>query len=412
LDLVDHCRSLFAGLRREGLGGPFHLPSADGTPRISAWWSAHHSLALRHLDLGLALAELRTLYGACQGRDGLVASDRQLAGREAMEHSGPPGGLRSEDGRSPLIDPPVAAYAAARLVLDGHLEARDVLECATRQLDAIWSERLPPDTGLPVILHPAEAGAWASPLFDSVIDVESPGAWRDEAMNLARSAAACRFDPERALRAGHAFVVEDPGFCGWFLIALEEVRSAWGSLGVPTDLQKLSIRSEMIAEAMAERLWCDAHEIWVGFNRQRQEPLEVVTAAGIVPAAARSLGAQQAARAAVERYLHPGSSPLWGERAVSFNPLAGERQTDTQTMPWRGNCAPAVTQYWAYLALSRAGRSGEARAVRERFERVIEQSGFSEFYDPDSGEALESEAGTGATAATLILEMGVGEDPK
>jgi hypothetical protein len=410
LDLVDRCRSLFAGLRREAFGGVFHLPSSDAAQRISAWWSAHHALVLRHLDPELALTELRTLYAACQDRNGFVAHDRLLPGAEAPQHPDPLASLRSGDGRSPLIDPPLAAYAAARLVLDGQTEARDVLECATRQLDAIWSERLPPDTGLPVILHPVEAGSPTSPLFDTVIDAASAAAWREESMNLARSAVACRFDPEHALRAGHAFVVEDPAFCGWFLIALEEVRSAWESLGDPTALQKLSIRSEMIAEAIAERLWWEAGEIYAGFNRQRQQPLEVVTAAGIVPAAARSLGREQMAKTALERHMRGAASELWGERALSFNPLRTDHQADAESLPWRGNCAPAVTQYWAHLALSRAGRLADARAVRERLEDLIEQSGFCEFYDPVNGEAFETDEESAATAAALVLEMSADQD--
>jgi hypothetical protein len=385
----------------------FHLPSADAAPRISAWWSAHHALALRHLDPPLALAELRSVYAACQDRDGFLAHDRVLPDAGATQHTDYLASLRAEDGRSPLIDPPVAAYAVARLVLDGQTGARDLLECATSQLDAIWSERLPPDTGLPVILHPIEAGAATSPLFDAVIDAASGADWREEAMSLARSAVACRFDPEHALRAGHAFVVEDPAFCGWFLIALDEVRAAWEFLGDSAPLQKLSIRSEMIAEAIAERLWWEPEQIYTGFNRQRQQPLEVPTAAGIVPAAARSLGSDPTARAAVERHLRPGASALWGPRALSFNPLARDRQPDAESLPWRGNCAPAVAQYWAHLALLRAGRPADARGVGERLERLIEQSGFREFYDPVSGEAFETEESGAATAATLVLEMGV-----
>lgn len=385
----------------------FHLPSPDAASRISAWWSAHHALALRHLDPQLALAELRSVYGACQDRNGFVARDRVLPEAEATGHPDPLASLRSEDGRSPLIDPPLAAYAAARLVLDGQTGARDLLESATRQLDAIWSERLPPDTGLPVILHPIEAGAATSPLFDTVIDAESGAGWREEAMSLARSAAACRFDPEHALRAGHAFVVEDPAFCGWFLIALDEVRAAWESLGDSAPLQKLTIRSEMIAEAIVERLWWEPEQIYTGFNRQRQQPLEVATATGIVPAAARSLASDPTARAAVERNLRPGPSALWGARALSFNPLTTDRQVDAEPLPWRGNCAPAVAQYWAHLALVRAGRPADARVVGERLERLIEQSGFCEFYDPVSGEPFETGESCAATAATLVLEMGV-----
>jgi hypothetical protein len=98
-----------------------------------------------------------------------------------------------------------------------------------------------------------------------------------------------RLDPERALRAGHPFVVEDPVFCGWLLLALEECALAWEKLADTTVCRKLRIRSGMIAEGIASRLFWEEQEIYVGWNRGRQSALRAVTAGGLVPAASRAL---------------------------------------------------------------------------------------------------------------------------
>ena len=75
-------------------------------------------------------------------------------------------------------------------------------ERSAEHLDAIWGERLPPDTPLPVILHPLESGAFGSPLFAEVIEATDAADWADETNTLVRSAVACTMDPDRALRAG------------------------------------------------------------------------------------------------------------------------------------------------------------------------------------------------------------------
>lgn len=397
MDLATRCRELFQSLEREGFGGRFHAArSADGEPStaaLSAWSSAHHALVLRHLDGALALDELRTLYAACQTESGLVMLERPLAGE------------RAEDAL--LVAPPIAAYAVARLARAG-ADVGDLLERATRQLDAIWGERLPPDTNLPVILHPAESATPDSPLFDAVVESDSPSERAAELANLARSAAACRFDPDRALRAGHAFVVEDPVFCGWLMLALEETRLAWEERRESAAARKLAIRSSMIAEAISERLWWEAEEVFAAYNRQREEPMTAITAGGLVPAASRALLEEDKARRAVERHLAPGGSTLWGARAISFNPIVRDRPTDVEFSAWRGNTASGATQFWAHLALVRSGRPSDARVARVQLEELIDQHGFFSAYDALSGKPR----GTESTDPALVLEMASSEDER
>ena len=123
MDLADQCRDLFASLRCEAFGGRFHLPYAGAPPVLCAWSSAHHALVLRALDPKLAAEELQTLYEACQGESGLVR------GRRAVDGDDPE--------TAALIVPPVAAYAAALIVLGGEDGSRELLERATRELDAV-----------------------------------------------------------------------------------------------------------------------------------------------------------------------------------------------------------------------------------------------------------------------------------
>jgi hypothetical protein len=407
MDLDASCRRLFEGHRREALGGVFHVPSPADAHALCSWASAHHALALRHLEPELARAELATLYRANRLESGLVSRERLIDGAAASESLG---AVIGEHGCSQLIQPPLAAFAAARIATQIGGDARDLLACATDELDAIWSERLPPDTSLPVILHPLESATCGTPLHDVLIDTDELEEWLDDLASIGRSAAACQFDPTRALRAGHPFVVEDPVFCGWFLIALEEVATAWGRLGDAQHENKLKIRAEMIAEAIGDRLWWEEELIYVGYDRGREEALRAVTAGGLVPSASRRLLEEGTAKRAIDRHLRPSASVLWAARGISFNPVTADpRLGPAGRIPWRGNLARAETHFWAHLALVRAQRLPDARVARAQLEECIEQQGFREAYDPLTGEGLGDGAEGGLTRPAIALEMRAGE---
>ncbi len=403
MDLAASCRRLFESHRRENFGGLFHVSSPEVANVLSSWASAHHALALRHIEPELARRELETLYRANRLESGLVSRERLLDGATPSPSLA---AVVGEHGCSRLIEPPLAAFAAVRVATQIGDGASELLTCATDELDAIWSERLPPDTSLPVILHPLESATCGTPLYDPLVDADELEEWLDDLASIGRSAAACEFDPARALRAGHPFVVEDPVFCGWFLVALEEVAAAWGQLGDSRHENKLKIRAQMIADAIGERLWCEEELIYVGYDRRREEALRAVTAGGIVPAASRKLLEEGTAKRAIDRHLRASASPLWAARGISFNPVTPDhRVAPSYEIPWRGNVALPETHYWAHLALSRAQRVPDARVARTQLEECIEQHGFREAYDPVAGEGLGAGAEEGLTRAAIVLEM-------
>jgi hypothetical protein len=388
-------------LAREASGLAFHVAEAGAPSVLSAWESAHLALALRHVDPAGAAAELRALYKACQRDDGLVAGARAFDARARAAQQAALGPLFGEDERSILIAPPIAAYAAARLASANGAATRDLLANATRELDAIWGHRLPPDTSLPVILHPLESGCPRSALFDDLVEQDSDDAWLDESATLLRSASACQLDPERALRAGHAFVIEDPAFCGWLLLALEACSQAWEKLGDTQACLKLRIRSEMIAEGVASRLWWEEQEIYVAWNRGRQSALRAVTAGGLVPAAARSLLEEGTPKRAVDRHLRPGASPLWVAQGLSHRPI--KRDERAPAANGAAEVSP-LAMYWAHLVLTRADRGPDARVARTQLEELALARGFRAQY----AAALEDPAADGSDVSfwpALALEM-------
>ena len=404
MEFEARCRELLPRLEREAHGRRFHVATVDGPAVLSSWTSAHLALALRNLDPVAAIAELRSLYAGCQRDNGLLASERVAGDRERASRTAEVGPIFGEDERSLLISPPVAAFAAARMAFADAAGCRDLLECATRELDAIWGERLPPDTPLPVILHPLESGVPRSALFLPLIDSEDEDEWRDDSATLFRSAAACRLDPERALRAGHPFVIEDPVFCGWLLLALEECSRAWEMLGDTTVCLKLRIRSNMIADGIASRLWWEEQEIYTGWNRSRQSALRAVTAGGLVPAATRTLIEEGTSKRVVERHLRPASSALWNSCGVFLAPPLRAERDELDSRAERPDASSPLAHFWAHLVLSRADRSADARVARAQLEELALTRGFQDSYEvrPDEPDSV---VGDSSAWPMLALEM-------
>ena len=409
-ELVERCRQMFEAHRRFGFGGSFHVPDVTAYPELFAWDSGYHALALRHLDLDLAIEELRTLYRANQSDDGLLAHQRPLPDDpqrvEAVTRDFGP--LYRDSGASWLIDPPVAAFAAASLARVS-VGAADLLERATWHLDAISGRRILSDAVLPVILHPFESGTEGSPLTDPLLDMSSPLTYVADLRTLMESAAACGFDPQAALEAGHGFVVEDPVMCGWYLLALEETAAAWASRGDPREAARLAGRADATARGLRDRLWWDAADIVAGYDVQAGRPLQAVTASGLIAAASRTLGDDPTTKRTLDRHLRPDTSPLWGPRGISFNPIDPTRSPG-ESWYWRGNVTWAATHYWAHAALRRAGRTVEARHARRQLETLVHHEGFREYYDPVTGEGNGAGLDRGFTWPTLVLDMRANED--
>ena len=405
---MNEFEKLLGDLRTPSERGDFHRASADAPALISALDSAHAALALLSLDPAAAQAELETLYAHCGRPDGLLASERALDADAAEQRASEIGGVFDADGVSVLISPPVAAYAAARVASAVGEPARALLERACQNLDAIWGERLPRDTPLPVILHPLESGSHGSPAFDEIVDATDALEWIEDTATLIRSAVACQTHPDRALRAGHPFVVEDPAFCGWFLLALEEALRAWEKLGgADSQLTKLRIRIEMIARGVMERLWWDSEEIFTAVDRARQKPLRTLTLAGLLPAACRSVVAEGEAKRAIERHLRPGVTPFWGTHGIAFNPITRDTHIDPAEVLWRGNAVSPLTHFWAHLVLMGARRAADARSARVQLQELIELSGPREFYDAIGREGYGAR---GQLGAALVLEMQAREE--
>ena len=403
VDVRDRCRALFDRHRIEAFGGLFHVPDVDQYPALFAWDSGYHALATLHLDPALAVEELSTLYRSNRLPNGLLSHQRYVPGAE--EHQAMIEGLFGPmfDGdRTPFVDPPTSAYAAARISLALGEGADALLQSAVDHLKALATQRVVGSCRLPAALHPFETGTEGSTFMRELL----PGtlaASLDRLKQLTVSAVAAEMSPETALAEGHGFVTYDPTVCGWYLLALEEAAVACAARGRDADAEWAWSTAIHVASDLEERLWWDEGHLFVAHDLVGDRTLTGIGAMGLIPAASRIINDRGLSAAIADRHIRPGA-PMWGDWGLAAGVVAPGGGVG-QFVQWNGNAVWGATSYWGYLAAARLGRRDEAERLRSGLEGLVRAHGFREFYDACTGEPGGAGGASGFTWPALILDM-------
>ncbi|MGP0029076.1 MAG: MGH1-like glycoside hydrolase domain-containing protein [Acidimicrobiales bacterium] len=406
--LKDRCSQLLRDHRVEAFGGTFHVPDRERYPALFAWDSGYHALSMLHLEPDAALDELQTLYRANRLPDGLLSHQRFVPGAEEHQRFiedlfGP----MFDGHRTPFVDPPTAAYAAARLSLALGAPGDQLLDDAVAHLRGLARHRTVDGRSLPVVLHPFETGTEGSALMRSLL----PGGLGASLARFKELTISCRsagMAPEAALAANHGFVVYDPTVCGWYLLALEEVAAACRARGRETEAEETDATAGLVARDLVALLWWDEGEIFVAYDLTRSQQLHGIGAMGLVPAASRALAESGLSQRVAERHLRP-DGPMWGPHGFAAGTIHPRRGVGTYVQ-WDGNAVWGATVYWAYLVAARLGWWAEASRLRDQLTDLIDVHGFREFYDALTGEPGGAGAGSGFTWPALALDMTIPPD--
>jgi hypothetical protein len=401
------CAAMFAQHRVDAFGGTFHVPDVDRYPALFSWDSGYHALCLRHVDSELAWLELSTLYRANSLPGGLLSHQRFVPGalevqRFIEELFGP---MFTGD-RTPFVDPPTAAYAAARLARRKGPAADELLSAAIAQVKALIQLRSLGGSTLPAALHPFETGTENSAYVRSILgatDISILSRFKE----LTISAIAAEMSPERALAAGHSFVALDPTICGWLLLALEELESACSDRGWRQAAAWAAETAGTVADEVERRLWWDEGHLFVAYDLAKGTQVHGVGAMGLIPAASRILADRGYADSVSTHHVQPGA-PMWGPRGFAAGPVDAAAGVEA-FVQWDGNAVWGATVYWAHLVSVRAHQPERAAQLRTELEALVGQHGFREFYDAFSGDPGGAGAESGFTWPALLLEMKANE---
>lgn len=405
------------GILRANDRGRFTVPTPRLYPYQWNWDSAFAALGFSGFDLDRAWGEIEALFES-QWPNGMVP--HIIFRREDPDYFPGPSmwGTTTSPPTSGHSQPPVAATMVRALYEKdtGAENARRARALFPKLL--LWhrwfhTARDPDGLGVIAVVHPWESGRDNSPDWDAAMARVAPTTDKtyqrrdtghidpamrptqsdyDRYLGIVEFGRACGWDPERLHRDG-PFFVADPG------VTLVLLRSDRDLLALADALGEAGAKAEIArwierAEAGVALLWNNDAEGYTARDLRTGEPAAHLSSVAFLAwyAGLRDDDRMDALAASLRRFLN--AVPFG---VASFDPEA--KEFDPQRY-WRGPVW-CVVNYLIARGLSEAGLADLAERVMGDSRRLIEQSGFFEFYNPLSG------AGAGGadftwTAATWL----------
>ena len=382
---------LLGNLRRgvadwNGKGFSFVVPSLTGYPFQWFWDSCFHSIALTHLDLEQAKAELTTLLSGAQ-QDGFIPHiifwemDKQpdFLSRNIVGMTSPY--------FSATIQPPIVAYAVERVYRA--TGDSDFLKAALPVLTAYYRwlrrNRDPDGDGLIAVIQPEEAGTDCSPKYDEALALEelSNQGFIAALRKVYAAYEPMRGDEQRILQAD-IFHFEDVLVNSIYAFGL---RSLARMLGDAHEAEEFRREADRTRDALVNKCWNEEAGAFFDLSGVAERQVEVVTISSLMPLVLSDLP-----RNIVERLVHD-----WVSNPQHFwlpYPLPSVPASNPKFMPgnpggfiWRGPTW-VNTNWFLSHSLRGHGYLELADTIAAKTHEAIERSGFREYYNPYTAEGL------------------------
>ena len=378
----------------------FVVPSLTGYPFQWFWDSCFHAIALTHLDLDQARAEITTLLSGAQP-DGFIPhiifwemeKQPDFLARNIVGMTSPY--------FSATIQPPIIAYAVERVYrATGDTQFRDAaLPILVAYYRWLRYHRDPDDDGLIAVIQPEEAGTDCSPKYDEALGLEELS---NQGFIAALRKVYAAYEPmrgdDRRILAADIFHFEDVLVNSIYAFAL---RSLARLLGDSPDADEFRREADKTRDALLEKCWNEEAGAFFDLCGVAERPVKVVTISSLMPLVLSDLP-----RNIVERLVEQWvSSPdhFW----LPY-PLPSVPASDPKFMPgsprgfiWRGP-SWVNTNWFLSHSLRGHGYPELADTIVAKTHEAVEMSGFREYYHPYTGEGLGARD-FGWT--TLILDM-------
>lgn len=345
-------------------------------PHLWLWDSCFHSIAWSAFGDERAVIELDAVFEG-QFANGFLPHMRY--GRRTYKR-GPLSAVSS------FTQPPVyvRAIAAARAV--GLAPSDKLIDQAARALDALWRLRM--RDGLLVIVHPWEAGTDDSPRWDAWVGSTSwqRRRWSKSDRHLLSTTV---FSAEGVAVDNSEFVVAPASFNAIAADAALTLADLTNDSGWRT-------RGDALAHTLDQQAWDDAIGQWadVVFVGPA-ETSRVPTSDAVLPALCVENSAH--ATTALSQLTDPDRfAARFGPRFTPSDQPA--YQPDAY---WRGPVWPQLN-YLSVLAARRCDLTQLADELTACTKRGVLESGFAEYWNPDTGEGLGAIPQTWAAVAAAL----------
>lgn len=408
--------------------GSWTKPSPRLYPHQWNWDSAFIAFGLAHYDLERAKSEILSLLRG-QWRNGMIPHilyDPHAIGyfpdphrwQISLSPDSPRDALTSGISQPPMIT--LAAHNIAQHEISTDF-ARQVYPALLAFHRWFHQERDPGSEGLASIIHPWESGMDNSPrwleIFGLVRLTTRPQYQREDItlvppyerpsnedydrfvflMDLARD---LNYNQQQIF-ASSPFVVQDVLLNSILYRADESLCGLARMIGEPTEESENWM--ETTRNALQSKLWDEANALYYDFDIRSGRWIKENTLAALMPLYAGIADQKQAQRMIERHLLNPAEYAPDGSR-VRFRVSTvskANKHFDPRNY-WRGPIW--VNMNWFIIsALKRYGYTELARQIRADTLALVENAGFHEYFDPQTGTGYGTDTFSWSAALTIDL---------
>ncbi len=390
-EMKSRSHDLLLSNRRRFEQYQYTVPSPDTYPYQWLWDSCFHAIVLTHYDVEDAKKELLSLTAKQLG-NGLLPHMIYWQRTAAIDIDW------GRPDTSTITQPPIIASAVWTVYEKSG--DRHFLETMYPALYHFYTylltDRDPRNNHLVSVINPDESGEDNSPRFDRAVglppqhNITENFAKRVELIALNKT---CNFDAPFCMK--NHFWIKDVPFNAILAEGLRDLERIADTLGFKEDALRFEERRVDLVKAMRDRMMRE--ELFWSLEGPDYELIPVKTWAIFSPLYARILSEEEA-RSLVEKHLE-NAAEFWAPHGV---------RTVAKTEPsydpkgwWRGPVWIA-THWLIYRGLLSYGFTDIAHTIRARSLELVEQSGFREYFDPETGEGLGA---SDFTWGTLVVDM-------
>jgi hypothetical protein len=379
---------------RTSAGQPysFTVPDVDKFPAQFYWDSCYHAIAWANLDPRRARDELRTLLAAAEP-DGFIGHTIFWDAPVRLSRRAFYNLLSWRDRMTRTIHPPLLAFAW-ELVADASPDApgfrAEALGRLAAHYDWLHAHRDPGGGGLLALIQPDESGLDASPKFDTRLRWRAHGLPGFVALVRRNRRDRFRLEPVRE-RGG--FVVQEVLTNVAYALSTAALHRMGGG-------DRFAARAARTRRALLDRCWDEAAGLFTDAPRGGRRVVSTWDA--LAPLALPDLPAAVAGRLVEEHLLDRGR--YWRRFPVPSTSVEEPSYRPRTRFPFRYWRGPTwIASSWLlHRGLVLHGRADAAEELAARVRALVTQSGFREYYHPDTGRGQGARAfGMSTLAAAL-----------
>ena len=381
----------------------FTCPSSVTYPFQWFWDSCFHAIALSHIDLAKAEAEIKSLLKN-QHDDGFV-SHVTFWQRDSFEEmvSTYAIAFRSKY-LSDEMQPPLLAEAVQAVAQRGRGAEfiNEVLPSVRKFYEWLHNVRNPFGDGLIRVVQPDETGLDHSPKWDELMNIqdEEHDSWDRGWHSICDPYDKFNRDPKKMIALNH-FVVADVMVNVIYIENLRVLAELCLQVKDEAGAAIYIARAAKARDSLEELCWDETDGLYYDVNGKENKKLRVNTFTSLMPLLLADL-APKKVEALMAHLLNP--EEYWAEFPIpstAMNHPTYRPETVGGNLVWRG--PTWINSNW-YLArgLMRHGRVDLARVIANQSILAMRKSGVREYYNPQNA------SGRGApdfSWSTILLDL-------